>query len=742
MSNVNYRNFDLKIWRTENGYCAQVQSLDAGEPSCDFVLPFSEGKLEVLLAKLGPAQRVRSLQSADLKAAKTLGGGLYKAVFAKNIGNSLSRSIESATQKGERLRIRLRLTGVPELANMPWEFLYDEGADRFLVLSYKTSIVRYLEVAQSILPLAVKPPLNMLVMASSPQGYDTLGVEKELNNLQAALGKMPPGLVAVERLEKATLSALQTRLSQGNQYHVFHFIGHGGFDSRTGKSVLVMEDENHQASLVDGQRLGVVLHNHNSLRLTVLNACEGALAAPGDVFSGVAQALIRNEMPAAIAMQFEISDTAAITFASGFYKAVARGHQVDAALLDARLAIFAAANSVEWGTPVLYLRATDGRIFDIDLKELEAEAEQDTSPAPIEMIAPPEPSSQTPPINPVLPLPPMEPKGILPLRSAFYVERPADRIALGLISYPDIGITLSIQASGQMGASSLLRRVIDAARRAGKQVAHINFQQTFNNEDFDNTEDFHRRFCGVLTDRLEQPDRVDQHWDRYKSLSIGDRCTKYVQYLLQSLEQHIVLAMDEVDMLIDTSFRSSFFGMMRSWHNQRAMDERFERLDLVLVTSLEPNQLIDDPNQSPFNVSGEARLSDFSRDEIRKLCDMYGVNPTLQQLEGLFTLIGGHPYLWQLSLHHVAGGVYTFDQLLIAASEYNGPYGRHLSSWYDSLQNKPKLRDALKNILSKREYDERAFLSLRRAGLVSRDGSRVRLRCKLYEDYFREQLYV
>jgi len=52
------------------------------------------------------------------------------------------------------------------------------------------------------------------------------------------------------------------------------------------------------------------------------------------------------------------------------------------------------------------------------------------------------------------------------------------------------------------------------------------------------------------------------------------------------------------------------------------------------------------------------------------------------------------------------------------------------------------LRDALKNILSRREYDERAFLSLRRVGLVSRVGNRVRLRCRLYEDYFREQLYV
>jgi AAA-like domain/CHAT domain len=742
MTKVSYRNFDLKIWRTENGYWAQVQSSDGGELSCDFTLPFSEDKLESLIAKLGPTQLVRSLQSVDLEAAKTLGGGLYKAIFANDLGHSLSRSMEAATQKGERLRIRLRLTSVPELANMPWEFLYDAGADRFLVLSYKTSIVRYLELAQAIPLLAVKPPLRVLVMASSPHGYDPLGVEKEWHNLQAALGRMPRGLVAVERLEKATLSALQARLSQGSPCHVFHYIGHGGFDSRTGKSVLVIEDDHRQASLVDGQRLGVVLYNHSSLRLTILNACEGAVATSNDVFSGVAQGLMRHEMAAVVAMQFAITDAAAIIFASGFYEAVARGNPVDAALLDARLAIFAAANSVEWGTPVLYLRASDGQVFNIDLNEFEARSEQPILPQAPQQVAPAE--SQSPPLSskPALPLPPMEPKGPVSLQSVFYIERPVDERALELISYPGSGVTLSIQASGQMGGSSLLHRVMDAAQRVGKQVIDINFQQIFEDKDFKSEEDFHRRFCDVLTDRLEKKDRVDYYWDKYKRFSIAYRCTKYAEYLLQSLERHLVLAMDEVDRLIDTDFRSSFFGMLRSWHGQRASDQRFKRLDLVIVTSLEPSQLIDDPNQSSFNVSGEAILGDFSLDEIRKLCKCYDVNLALHQLESLFALIDGHPYLWQLSLHQVAKRFYTLDQLAAANGKAPGLYKSHLSSWYSFLKNKPNLCMALKNILREDEYGERDFLSLRRVGLVNRDGKQVRLRCRLYEEYFREHLNV
>src|SRR5262249_38896054 len=156
---------------------------DAGNSSLNFTLPFSEDKLEALLGKLGPARRVRGLEG-PLEAAKTIGSQLYKAVFTDPIGNLLGRSIEAVGRDNGRLRIRLRLKSVPKLVNLPWEYLYDEQNDRFLALSYKTSIVRYLEVPQPLIPLAVKSPLRVLVIASSPNGYDQLGVDKELGNLE------------------------------------------------------------------------------------------------------------------------------------------------------------------------------------------------------------------------------------------------------------------------------------------------------------------------------------------------------------------------------------------------------------------------------------------------------------------------------------------------------------------------------------------------------------------------------
>ena len=98
----------------------------------------------------------------------------------------------------------------------------------------------------------------------------------------------------------------------------------------------------------------------------MLNSCEGARTSHVDPFSGVASSLVHYGVPAVIGMQFEITDDAAITFADRLYTAVAQGFPVDAALAQARKAIFAAGNDVEFGTPVLFLRAAEARLFDVD----------------------------------------------------------------------------------------------------------------------------------------------------------------------------------------------------------------------------------------------------------------------------------------------------------------------------------------------------------------------------------------
>ena len=162
-----------------------------------------------------------------------------------------------------------------------------------------------------------------------------------------------------------TLAELQRKLRQG-QYHIFHFIGHGGFDDQAQDGVLILEDQEERGRRVSAQFLGTLLHDHRPLRLAVLNACEGARASRADPFAGTAQSLVQQGIPAVIAMQFEITDDAAICFTREFYAAIAVGYPVDAALAEARKAIFSEVSEIEWGTPVLYMRSPDGLIFEVE----------------------------------------------------------------------------------------------------------------------------------------------------------------------------------------------------------------------------------------------------------------------------------------------------------------------------------------------------------------------------------------
>lgn len=367
MVEISYLDFDMMIERSgEKTYRARVLSSPAGQASGEISLPFSDLELENFLLKIGRTRRgVRRLESPEMEAAKVFGGKLFKAVFEDELFSALRSSLDEARKQRQGLRIRLRLNDAPELVNLPWEYLYNPSLNRFLSLSVNTPLIRYLELPERISPLLVTLPLRVLAVISSPSDYPGLDVEREWNNLNAALADLiQRGVLLLDRLETATPTALQYSLRR-NEYHIFHFIGHGGFNEQAQDGILLFEEEGGRGRPLSGQYLGTLLHDEDTLRLAVLNACEGGRSGMSDPFAGVAQSLVQQGLPAVIGMQFEVTDQAAITFAREFYTAIADGYPVDAALSEARKAIFSLGNDIEWGTPVLYMRAQDGMIFDV-----------------------------------------------------------------------------------------------------------------------------------------------------------------------------------------------------------------------------------------------------------------------------------------------------------------------------------------------------------------------------------------
>ena len=368
---MNYQDFDLLIDRAGENLRAQVINSPAGQATAEFRLPFSEDKLENFLLRLGGRTRrgtTRRVETQEMTAAKAFGAALFSAVFSGDVKACFRSSFDEARRQNAGLRIRLRLAD-PSVVDLPWEYLYNPAVNRFLALSIHTPLVRYMDLPERIQPISVTPPIRVLVMISSPTDFPALDVEAEWTRLNEALADLiSKNQIAIERLDDATLEALQRRLRR-ERYHIFHFIGHGEFDDSSQEGVLILEGDKGRGHRVGSQSLGMMLHDHETLRVAILNACEGARTSRTDPFAGSAQSLVQQGIPAVIAMQFEIADDVASRFAHEFYGALADGYPIDASLTEARKSIFAARHEVEWGTPVLYLRAPDGRIFDVDTVE-------------------------------------------------------------------------------------------------------------------------------------------------------------------------------------------------------------------------------------------------------------------------------------------------------------------------------------------------------------------------------------
>ena len=376
-----YLNFDLQMEGSGASYRVRVLESPAGQAETEVTLPFSDLELENFILRLGQRGRgTRRLESGDLSGVREFGSKLFQATMTGDVAGTYRSSLALAARDGAGLRIRLRLSAAPGLVHIPWEFLFDPLERRFVALSVDSPIVRFLDVHGTDRPYELEPPVRVLVVIASPTDFAPLQVEAEWTRLKEAVRDIEArGQITLERLTVPTLAELQRALRR--TYHVLHFIGHGGFDEKGQDGLLVFEDERGRGSEVSATYLSTILRDADSLRLAVLNACDGARSSLTDQFAGVAQSLLQQGVPAVVAMQFEITDEAAITFAHEFYSAFADGYSVEAAVSEARKSIFAGQNDSEWATPVLYLRSGAGPIFHIAPLPPKAPAAEPPPPA-------------------------------------------------------------------------------------------------------------------------------------------------------------------------------------------------------------------------------------------------------------------------------------------------------------------------------------------------------------------------
>ncbi|MDQ1640639.1 MAG: hypothetical protein QOF62_3978 [Pyrinomonadaceae bacterium] len=400
---MKYLNFNLEAFEyhkednTER-FRVRVSNSPAGEQNL--------GDAETVTLAANVRARLRPLERRRLNLAEMieLGEGLGAALFPPKVRSLLSSS-KARLAEGEGLRIRLMLDTYA-LADLPWEYVYladadtpadQKGAEGFLVLDRRLSLVRYQVLQQAIgkLDPVAGGALRLVALLSNPKNTAELNLDSEQQNIERALKQVPA--IRPEFYPQATIDMLQEAMIPGA--HIFHFSGHGKFEgemgstygTQEGKGFLALTGDDGEEVAFSAQKLAVSLAGRG-VRFAMLGACESSKVDQVNAWTGIASALTRAGIPAVVGMQFTILDENAIAFSKSFYLALAAGQTIDEAVTEGRVAIFMRSDNDErdWGVPVLYLRAEEGVIFP---KAVEPPVSRvDTRPPPVH---PPKPGVET-----------------------------------------------------------------------------------------------------------------------------------------------------------------------------------------------------------------------------------------------------------------------------------------------------------------------------------------------------------
>ncbi|MFE4197904.1 CHAT domain-containing protein [Paenarthrobacter sp. NPDC056912] len=324
----------------------------------------------------------RTMPVAEL-AVREVGQELFQALFTREVYGTYRASLGAAQHAGQQLRVVLRLAA-PELATMPWETLFDPETETYLCQT--EPLLRHVPAPDyNLNPLDVAPPLRILGIVASPRDLPALDVQAEKDHLNSALaGPVSEGRVELVWAKSGTWDDVQSMLLAG-PWHVVHFVGHGDYDSRTDEGRIALVGPDGRAAMVRAVRLMALLSVAAPRpRLVVLNSCSSGEMGQADLFSGTASALVRSGIGAVAAMQFAISDSAAIAFAHGFYAAIANGRTVDEAARVGRISVMASPDgTLEWVTPALYVRGGSTQLFTLTgTPRAPASDERSTAAAP------------------------------------------------------------------------------------------------------------------------------------------------------------------------------------------------------------------------------------------------------------------------------------------------------------------------------------------------------------------------
>lgn len=410
MTTVDIEEFRIKI---EAGQKVRVEWCGQGDRGS---LELDSLRLRTLNVLIG---LLRSNRLVKVEELKILGEHLFVTLFGRPEAEGASDGPDALLRKamkghrspevGSRRLLKVVLeipAGNDQFASWPWEYLYvpenplDPNTGFFLGERTNFVLTRNLPLLDTEREIRrIRPPLRVLFVVLSPSDLPGIEYEAVLETLIRLRNQEDESKIDLRVLTEEHAADGSKYLNAGDESrttyvsfldsvdqfdpHVIHIISHGRYvreeSSQSGQIAFAKPDST--AGWISNQVLANQLMDIPSLRLVFLQACESAETSsnPYQVISGMAQWLAQKNIPAVIAMHFQVQSSLANEFARAFYAELVKRAAIEVAMHAARRQLYTSgvvgeSERTGFGLPVLYLRGSGALLTPLESSSTSTES--------------------------------------------------------------------------------------------------------------------------------------------------------------------------------------------------------------------------------------------------------------------------------------------------------------------------------------------------------------------------------